>query len=115
MPQIVPGTLNVEITECYAELGIKEYDEFLEAKDYNGKEYVKIKRCKVNGYSSAIVRPKEHFEFEKFRRRIEVMSSVKLRDQLNLVDGTEVTLQFDGDDAWWRGQPSVNSTTNDRT
>lgn len=101
--EIVHGTLNVEIQEKYAMLDDGEYDKELPASDYNGKEWVKIKRCKVNDFPCAIVRPADHFEVPKFKQRIEIMSSVRLRDRFGLSDGSTVIVQFQGNDLWWNG------------
>jgi CTP-dependent riboflavin kinase len=98
---VVPGTLNLEIEQEFKDIDDGRYDRELNACDYNGTEWVKIKRCKVNGIRCAIVRPLDHFNVEKFRCRIEIMSSVKLRDRLGLSDGSEVTIQLQGDNDWW--------------
>lgn len=100
---VTHGTLNIEIAKNYTYFDDEKYDIELSADQYNGKEFVKIKRCKVMGVQCAIVRPKDHFEVEKFNKRIEIMSAVKLREHLGLSDGTEVTIQFQGDDDWWNG------------
>ena len=99
--QIVSGTLNIIIPAAYSAVDNDEYDIILDASRYNGREWVKIKRCKVNDYRSAIVRPRDHFEVAKFRNRIEVMSSVNLRDELGLTDDAEVDVQLQGDENWW--------------
>jgi len=39
------GTLNIEISKEYEELDDGKYDIELPAGQYNGKEFVKIKRC----------------------------------------------------------------------
>jgi CTP-dependent riboflavin kinase len=98
---IAHGTLNVEIAQEYAVLDDGVYDVELPDSDYNGREHVKVKRCMVNGFPCAIVRPADHFVVEKFRRRIEVMSSVRLRDRLGLSDGSTVIVQFQGNQSWW--------------
>lgn len=99
--QIVSGTLNIEIPTDYSAIDNGVYDKTVEESQYNRREWVKIKRCMVNGYRSAIVRPREHFEVAKFRRRIEVMSSVRLRDEFGLADDAEVELQLQGDESSW--------------
>ncbi len=101
VPIIYEGTLNVLTDQAYSDLDDGIYDDYIEAEDYNGREWVKIKRCRVNGFRCAIVRPLDHFEVEKFKRRIEAMSSERLRDKFDLADGDLVTLEFQGDDDWW--------------
>lgn len=101
VPSIAEGTLNVLIDKEYSQLDNGIYDECIDAKDYNGREFVKIKRCKLNGFRCVIVRPFDHFHVYKFKRRIEVMSSERLRDKYNLADNDTVSLEFQGDDNWW--------------
>lgn len=101
VPRIEPGTLNVEIGKDFSELDDGEYDLCLKAVEYNGREWVKIKRCKVNGLQCVIVRPYDHFHVEKFKRRIEFMAPMNLRNKLNLQDCDEVSVEFQGDDCWW--------------
>ena len=101
--EVVHGTLNVEISEEYSKYDDGKYNTELAPDKYNGREYVKLKRCKVNGYRSVIIRPRDHFIFEKFRKRIEIMSDVVLRDRFSLDDDMNVTVQFQGDEAWWYG------------
>jgi len=101
VPGVFPGTLNVGIDTEYSELDNGEYEGFIEASDYNDREWIKLKRCKVNGLRCVLVRPKDHTWVEKFKKRIEIMSEVKLRDEFNLNDGDEITIEFQGDDDWW--------------
>ncbi|MBN2561987.1 MAG: DUF120 domain-containing protein [Phycisphaerae bacterium] len=101
---VVPGTLNVHIDQLYADLDDGEYDCELDRSQYNGKEWVKIKRCKVDGLRSVVIRPKEHFEVRKFEKRIEIMSSVHLRTELDLQERGKVEVQFQGDDSWWNAR-----------
>ena len=111
---IVHGTLNVEISEEYSNLDDDKYDIEIPAKKYNGREFVKLKRCKINGYRSIIIRPADHFVVQKFRKRIEIMSDVVLRDLFSLDDEVEVAVQLQGDDAWWYGK-DLQKGTNDET
>jgi len=101
--EIVHGTLNIEILQEYAMLDDGVYELHLPASDYNGREQVKIKRCKVNDFPCALIRPADHFVVPKFKRRIEIMSSVRLRDRFGLSDGSTVIVQFQGNDLWWNG------------
>jgi CTP-dependent riboflavin kinase len=103
VPTVASGTLNVHIAQEYAALDNGVYDLELPPSKYNGREFVKIKKCKVNGVKCVILRAGDHFEVPKFRKRIEIMSHFKLRDHLGLVDGSAVELEFQGDDAWWNG------------
>ena len=85
--EMFPGTLNLLTEKPYADYDNGKYDGFIDASEYNGNEWIKIKRCKVNGFECAIIRPLDHFNVDKFKKRIEVISFKKLRNQLNLEDG----------------------------
>lgn len=101
VPEITSGTLNVIIEMEYSSLDNGKYDDFIDAKEYNGREWIKIKRCKLNGFKCVIIRPYDHFHVDKFKKRIEIMSSERLRDKFNIADGDKVEIEFQGDDDWW--------------
>lgn len=99
--KVVLGTLNIMIQEEYGNYDNGEYGGFIEDSEYNGKEWIKLKRCKLNGFKGVIVRPLDHFYVEKFKKRVEIMSSKNLRDKFGLEDGDEVALEFQGNHNWW--------------
>jgi CTP-dependent riboflavin kinase len=99
--EVVPGTLNIMIQEEYRKYDNGKYGGFIEAVEYNGTEWIKLKLCKLNGFKSVIVRPLDHFDVDKFRKRVEIMSSENLRDKFGLEDGDEVALEFQGNHNWW--------------
>ena len=109
--RVEAGTLNIELSVEFKAIDDENYNLYLEPEDYNKREYVKIKKCKINGYPSVIVRPADHFNVEKFKRRIEIMSSVNLREHLDLSEGEVVRIQCQGDDAWWNGEGSAKPST----
>ena len=93
------GSLNIELDEPYP---INEnYSEYIEAADYNGREWIKLIRCRFNGEKCIIVHPKDHDTVGTFKRRIELMSPHNLRKRFDLSDGDIVTVEVEGDEAWW--------------
>ena len=101
VPEITSGTLNVIIEMEYSSLDDGKYDDCIDAKEYNGREWIKLKRCKLNGFKCVIIRPYDHFHVDKFKKRIEIMSSERLREKFNIAVGDEVEIEFQGDDDWW--------------
>ena len=98
---IASGTLNVGVNTEYCILDDGEYQLHIEAEHYNKREWVKLKRCKLKGHKCAIIRPADHFWVKKFKKRIEIVGQFNFRNTLGLNDGSEVTLEFQGDNAWW--------------
>ena len=99
--QLHPGTLNIELYEPYP---INEnYSEYIEASDYNNREWIKLVRCLFKGEKCVIVHPKDHDVVGTFKKRIELMSSYNLRKKFNLLDGDIVEVEVEGDETWWKG------------
>lgn len=104
---IVDGTLNIEINVRFCGIDDGQYDDVLPKSAYNNREEVMLRYCHINDVPAVIVRPSDHFVVPKFRQRVEVMSSVRLRDELALEDGASVTISFDPPPS---NTPSVTDT-----
>ena len=99
----VPGTLNVQLQEPYCVVP----DAVIEPAEYNNHETLKLKRCRVRGLRCGLMRPDTHETAGNAGARVlEVISSVRLRDHFKLSDGDELTIEVDGDRAWWAAPES---------
>jgi CTP-dependent riboflavin kinase len=99
---IFPGTLNVQIETEYCVLDDGEYQLSIDAHEYSEREWVKLKRCKLNELKCAIIRPSDHFWVPKFKKRIEIVGQHHFRSELGLSDNSEVSIEFQGNDDWWK-------------
>ena len=97
--KLYPGTLNIELDKPYS-IG-EDFDGFIEANEYNDKEWIKLLRCRLDGFKCIIVHPQDHDRVGTFKNRIELMSLYNLRKKCNLSDGDVVQVQVEGDDVWW--------------
>ena len=67
--ELYPGTLNVELYQPYP-IG-QDHDGYIEACKYNGKEWIKLVRCRLNATKCIIVHPQDHNRVGTFKNRIE--------------------------------------------
>lgn len=98
---IFSGTLNIELEFLFSEIDNKVYDLCIDKEEYNKKENIRIKRCRINGVKCVIVRPDDHFRVGTFKKRIEIMCPYNLRQTLNLEDSDKVNIEIQGNDTWW--------------
>ncbi|HUY90030.1 MAG TPA: DUF120 domain-containing protein [Pirellulales bacterium] len=106
LSDLVDGTLNVRIEGCYfvtanATISKEEYDKI---------EGIKLQRCRIGGLRALVMRPETHEQgTAPGATRLELMCTVRLRDHLHLEDGDKVSVELEGDDAWWNGavQPAL--------
>jgi CTP-dependent riboflavin kinase len=106
---LVPGTLNLSITTPY----ILQTDGKIEKDEYNQFEFIKLQRCRIASLRAIILRPNSHessFVYgpsphdKKFvygPMQLEILSTVNLREFLQVTDGDLVTVQVEGDECWW--------------
>jgi riboflavin kinase, archaea type len=90
-----PGTLNVRLAEAYV---IPAGCTRLEAHEYAGSVSVSIVPCQILGRRGFILRTdaNENGTGRHTRTVVEIASDVNLRDEYNLSDGDEVTIELDG-------------------
>jgi riboflavin kinase len=93
--KLYPGTLNIRLAEPYS---IPAGCIRLEAREYGGTVSVSIVPCQVQGRRGFILRTdaNQNGTGRHPRTVVEVASDVKLRDQFNLVDGDEVSIEVEG-------------------
>jgi riboflavin kinase len=92
--KLYPGTLNIRLTEPYtAPTGCAR----LEASEYGGSVNVSIVPCWILGRRAFILRTdgNEGGEGRHPHTVVEIASDVKLRDEYNLVDGDEVSIEVE--------------------
>jgi CTP-dependent riboflavin kinase len=104
---LVNGTLNILISEDY----IVRHDAFIPPDQYpynrthGTNETIKLQRCLVRGRKAIIMRPDSHElgRENPGRKRLELMGTVKFRDEFSIPLGSvvEVEVEVEGDDAWW--------------
>src|SRR5882724_5083152 len=87
-----PGTLNIRLTEPYT---VPAGCVRLEASEYGGSVSVSLVRCWILGCRAFILRSdnNESGNGRHPRTVVEIASDVKLRDEYNLVDGDEVSIE----------------------
>ena len=97
---LVPGTLNVRIEEEYVVRPCK----VLTPEEYGQNETIMLQRSLINGYRAIIMRPDTHERISGYghgKNHLELMGRVNFRETLRLQDGDAVTVEVEGDDAWW--------------
>jgi len=106
-PNLVPGTLNVDIPEEYivfADAVVLPHEYPLNQTS-NLNETIKFERCLVEGYKALIMRPDSHEIGDgKFhgKKHLELMGQVNFREALSLKDGSIVDIEVRGDEQWWK-------------
>jgi len=103
------GTLNIELDILFSAIDDGVYECSIDRTEYNQKENVKIKRCRINGIKCVIVRPDDHFQVGTFKQRIEIMCPLNLRQTLMLKDDDKVNVEIQGDDRWWNEPEHIRS------
>lgn len=96
LPKLCSGTLNVEMDTPFPfiEKDRDVFEGFISKEEYNQRENIYLKRCRINELECLIIRPDDHFCVEKFKRRAEIMSPYKLRDKLNLKDNDFIEVEI---------------------
>jgi len=100
LPQIVTGTLNVRLSESY----FVKPDHEVSAREYNGSEVIWLQRAVISGIPALVMRPHTHELSESFGHgttTLELLAPLYLRDHLSLVNGSDVQVELEGDEAWW--------------
>ncbi|HTB93136.1 MAG TPA: DUF120 domain-containing protein [Candidatus Sulfotelmatobacter sp.] len=107
LPSMAPGTLNVTLPSDY----IVRADSTIEPHEYFTGERLKLQRCRVRGYKMIIMRPDSHEQPGGIGANvIELVSPLHLRQTWGLVDGDQLEIEVEGDDAWWvRPEPNFGS------
>lgn len=102
---LISGTLNI-IVDNHCPL--TAVDAIITDKEYkHEKECIKLKRCKINGKKSVMLRPSQHEDPIKksLYNRIEVMSDIHFKNDLNLKDDDSVEIEiesgFKENNNWW--------------
>ena len=92
---LYPGTLNVRLTETYV---VPPGCVRLEGHEHGGSVSVSIVPCRFLGRGAFILRTdtNETGTGRHPRTVLEIASDVKLRDEYNLADGDEVSIEVDG-------------------
>ena len=97
---LVEGTLNVKIAEEY----IVEADTVISREEYGLDEALKLKRCVILGRKAIIMRPEKHESTPGFghgKTCLELVGCVHFRQTFGLRDGSQVTVEVEGDEQWW--------------
>lgn len=95
---LISGTFNLKLAEPY----IVKSDAQIEKDEYNGREYIKLQRCRVGGLQALIMRPNTHEEGRGHGTAyLELLSTVQLRKHLDVKDEDSVEVEVEGDDEWW--------------
>jgi CTP-dependent riboflavin kinase len=105
LTELVPGTLNVEISEDYvvqADAKIFPH-EYIPNRGSHLQETIKLQRCLIAGRKAIITRPDTHeiCGWGHGTRCLEIMGREKFRQALSLCDGSQVDIQVEGNDRWW--------------
>jgi riboflavin kinase len=92
--KLYPGTLNIRLIEPYT---VPTGCARLEAGEYGGSVSVNIVPCWILGRRAFILRTdgNESGKGRHPRTVLEIASDVKLRDEYNLVDGDEVSIEVE--------------------
>ena len=92
--KLYPGTLNIRLTEPYT---VPAECVRLEAGEYGGSVSVNIVPCWILGRRGFILRTDSNEGGKERHPRtvVEIASDVKLRDEYNLVDGDEVSIEVE--------------------
>jgi CTP-dependent riboflavin kinase len=99
---LVNGTFNLGLKSEYYVL---IPDARIEKNEYNGKEFIKLQRCRVGGVQALIMRPNMHIDGHAHGpAHIELLSTFVLRDHLCAKDGDIVDVEVEGDEHWWQGK-----------
>jgi CTP-dependent riboflavin kinase len=106
LPRVVEGTLNVQIEAPY----IVMPDALITADEYDGREAIKLQRCRIRGLRAVIMRPTMHESVPAFGHgtsHVELLSHVHLRTVLHLADGAGVEVELEGTEDWWADDPGI--------
>lgn len=89
--KLFSGTLNIELNNNYE---IVSPDIIVEKEEYGGTEKLFIKRCKVLGHNSYIIRTEKNSSQNGDHplNIIEILSDVNFRKKYNLVDKQEIAI-----------------------
>lgn len=100
LTDLVPGTLNVRIPREYVVIA----SAVITPEEYGFNETLKLQRCLVQGYKGIIIRPDTHETIPNYghgKNHLEVMGRTRFREALQLQDGDTVSVEIEGDNAWW--------------
>ena len=96
---LIRGTLNLAIPEPYVVVP----DAQIEVHEYNQHEFIKLQRCRISGVRAVIMHPNTHESGNAHGpAHLELMSTVNLRQHLQLSDGHTVQVEVEGDETWWQ-------------
>lgn len=98
LSSLVPGTFNLAISDPYIVIP----DAQIEEKEYNGREFIKLQRCRIANVRAIIMRPNTHENgYAHGPAHLELLSNVNLRAHLHVSDGDTVLVEVEGDESWW--------------
>jgi CTP-dependent riboflavin kinase len=100
LADLVPGTLNVRIGGEYIVIRCA----VITPEEYGLNETAKLQRCLVQGHKAIITRPDTHEKIAGYghgKNHLELMGRVNFRETLHLQDGDPVTIEVEGNNAWW--------------
>jgi|SRR5580698_1302512 CTP-dependent riboflavin kinase len=102
---LLSGTLNLRLPEEY----IVRADARIRPEEYRSREGVKLQRCLLRDpggrlHQAIITRPESHEVNNQNHgtAHLEVMGIIHFQRTWNLHLGSEVEVQVEGDEAWWR-------------
>jgi CTP-dependent riboflavin kinase len=97
LPPLTRGTLNLRLASPY----LVHADAKIEACEYDGLEFLKLQRCRINGIRCCIMRPDKHEESEDASKVLEIMAPHHFRNDLGVQDGDTLDVEVEGDETWW--------------
>ncbi len=106
LQRVEEGTLNVQIEAPY----IVPPEALITADEYDGREAIKLQRCRIRGLRAVIMRPTLHETVPGFGHgtsHVELLSHVHLRTVLHLADGAGVEVELEGTGDWWVDDPGM--------
>ncbi len=101
---LISGTFNVSLSEHQKYTRTNEV-----VMKRNEGEVLSFQRCRLRSDGSnqtvrcLLIRSSIH-ENSIFKNTLEIMSSIKLRNSLNIAENDDVAVELNGDDAWWNEQ-----------
>lgn len=88
------GTFNLVLKKHFP---IEAIDSMITREEFNSRnQWIKLKRCRVQGINAVIIRPEHHNNPAKkeLYYRLELMSQYHLREKLNVNNGDAVTVEI---------------------